>query len=302
MIHDFPDAGISANSAEYLTVSNNVVYNNGWWTTGGTHGISVSQMVSTPAGSGQETIQLTGNLVFGNQSLMISHVFSKGSATLAIDEGNGLHLQDSNKTYTGYALLRDNLLAFNGKAGLGINTMAGVKLLNNDFYLNARTVDTGELRLQSSPMSLAAGNLFQPRMERMTIDDAAKAYTNVGVNATTGTSADGVLYPSVQRLPAVFANADTGDFTAASSVPAGMGVSVSNLDRMKAKISEYGITLVAPNQVIDNDYLASVKKDIFSSWPLSYSNLVLNDPLTGYSYTYAQRCNYPSAPGSATCA
>lgn len=319
VIHDFPDSGISSNSAEYLNVSNNVVYNNAWWSTGGTHGISVSQMISTATGSGQpvdsrscrryppppgvsqQTIRIMGNLVFGNQSLVISHVFSKGKVTLAIDEGNGLHLQNSGNTYSGVTLVANNLMAFNGKAGLGINTMRDVELLNNDFYLNARTVDTGELRMQSSPMFVAAGNLFQPRPERVTIDDGDKVYANVGSNATTGAASDGALYPSIQRLSAVFKAPGEMDFLPATSVPVAMGVPASDLARMTTRMSEYGIQFTAPTQVIDSAYLASMKASIFSTWPAAYNTLQLADPATGFTYVYNQRCHYPAAPGSNVC-
>lgn len=75
----------------------------------------------------------------------------------------------------------------------------------------------------------------------------------------------------------------------------------AELLRTNAKLTEYGIVLAEPTQVVDDAYLASMKAAIFASWPSSYSTRLLNDRATGYSYTYSQRCHYPGAPGSTPC-
>jgi hypothetical protein len=84
-------------------------------------------------------------------------------------------------------------------------------------------------------------------------------------------------------------------------VSAGLGVPATELLRMNAKLTEYGIVLAEPTQVVDDAYLASMKAALFASWPSSYSTLIMNDRATGYSYAYSQRCYYPGAPGSTPC-
>jgi hypothetical protein len=301
IIHDFPGTGISFTAAEFVNVQDNIVFNNAWWTTGGVHGISAASLSSSTGNAGQETVFFTGNLVFSNQSLVISHVFSKGSVSLTIDEGNGLHLQDTGSTYQGIARVSDNLMLFNGKAGLGVNTMNGVIAENNAFYQNARVVDTGELAMQSSTFGSILNNLFQPRSSRITLWDNTKAYTHVSANATTGTTSDGASFPQVLRLAEVFNNPGKGDFSAAAGSSSAMGVSAASLSRMNARISEYGITITAPSQTVDEAYLASMKSAIVTSWPASYSSLILVDKATGYSYSYKQRCYYPSEPQASDC-
>ncbi len=145
VIHDFPGAGIANNGSDMLTIENNVIYNTGWWSTGGVHGVSNSYLTTVAGNEDKEALVMKGNLVFGNQSRVVSHVFSKGNVDLAIDEGNGLHAQNNSETFFGKALVENNLLMFNGKAGFGINTMDAVRVKNNAFYQNAQVVDTGEL-------------------------------------------------------------------------------------------------------------------------------------------------------------
>ncbi len=70
---------------------------------------------------------------------------------------------------------------------------------------------------------------------------------------------------------------------------------------MAGTVAEYSIVVVAPTQVVDDSYLASMKASIVGSSPSSYSNLELLDKDSGYSYTYAKRCYFPGASGSADC-
>lgn len=302
IIHDFPAAGITATEGDHFQIRDNIVYNNAWWSTGGVHGISAATLVTaSDADAEQETLQFTGNLAFANQSLVISHVFSKGYVTLDIDEGNGLHLQNNTATFRGKARVANNVMLFNGKAGLGINTMDRVTVVNNASYRNARVVDTGELALQTTTASSIADNLFQPRPERTTIRDFSKAFANVGRNATTGALGDTTVIAGLTTVSAVFASAGTGDFSAAPGLPADMGVPAADLLRINARLAEYAIHLTEPTQVVDDTYMATMKAAIFASWPASYGTLVLNDRATGYSYTYAQRCHFPGAPGSTPC-
>jgi hypothetical protein len=303
VIHDLPGAGINDTASDYITIEDNVVYNNAWWSTSGVQGVANSGLLATDSSTANlEKIVMRGNLVFGNQSLLISHVFSKGFVALTIDEGNGLHLQNTQKSYRGKALVENNLMLFNGKAGLGLNTIDGVKVRNNSFYQNARVGSgMGELILQSSTVTVVENNLFVPRLDRRTIRDFSNTFTNVLANATQATSLDSNLPASVLRLEKVFQNPEQFDFRAAAGVPAGMGVPSADLERMFAMVKTYGIDVKAPSQIVDAAYLQQMKQRIFNTWPAAQSTLILEDKETGLNYTYAQRCQYPNPPSSTAC-
>jgi hypothetical protein len=302
VIHDFSGAGINDTNSDFMSIENNVVYNNAWWSTSGVQGVANSGLLTTDASTANlEKIVLRGNLVFGNQSLIISHVFSKGFVTLAIDEGNGLHLQNNQKTYQGKALVENNLMLYNGKAGLGLNTIDGVTVRNNSFYQNSRVGDAGELILQLSTASRVENNLFMPRPDRRTIQDPSNAYTNVLANATQASSLDSKLPASVMRLGQVFQNPQTLDFRPATGVPDGMGVPETELNRMFEMVKTYGISVQSPTQVVDTDYLNRMKQLIFSTWVATQNTLTLEDKATGFIYSYAQRCQYPNPPSNTPC-
>lgn len=301
VIHDFPGAGIASKDADWITVQNNIIYNNGWWTTGGVHGVANSNLETTdPTSFNAEKMIIEGNLVFGNQSLIISHVFDKGLVVLEIDEGNGLHLQNDARRFQGKARVENNLVLFNGKGGLGLNTFDNVSLRNNAFFQNARTVNTAELVLQTSTLTTAVNNLFQPRPERRTIKDSYNLYANVGDNATTGTDFDGNAFPSVERLGEVFRAPGALDFRPAEGMLNGMGVPDTHLTRMFAKVNEYGIKVISPTQEVDEAYIDDLRRDIFDSWPASMSTIRLEDKARG-TYTYDQRCHWPGPPRGDVC-
>ena len=297
VIHDFPGPGVGNNGSDMITVENNVIYNNAWWSTAGTHGVSNSYLTTVAGNEGKEALTLTGNLVFGNQSRIISHVFSKGNVDMVIDEGNGLHAQNNSNTFDGKARIENNLLLFNGKAGFGINTMDGVKVRNNAFYQNAQAVNTGELSIQSSASTVVDGNLFHPLSHRKTLKDSAKDYSLLKGNATTyGSDSASVTEAGVLQT-AVFADPANDDFSPAIGIASDMGVPSADLQRMANRVAEYGIEIKKPNlEAIDDAYLCRMQRRIFDDWDnadASLQSITLTDRNDGHkAYTYAERDNF----------
>ena len=144
-IHHFPGGGITNKDGHSHLIKGNAIYHNCWYSISGSHGIANSQ----PKGPADTLYEISENLLFGNQCNVISRVWSKGFATMALDEGNGIHFQNDTGIYRGNLLVRDNLSVFNGKSGLGLNTVKGTEtrintVKNNTFAGNARTCDAGE--------------------------------------------------------------------------------------------------------------------------------------------------------------
>ncbi len=144
-IHHFPGGGITNKDGHSHLIKGSVIYHNCWYSISGSHGIANSQ----PKGPTETLYEISENLVFGNQCNVISRVLSKGFATMALDEGNGIHFQNDTGIYRGNLLIKDNLSMFNGKSGVGLNTVKGNDsrintVKNNTFASNARTCDAGE--------------------------------------------------------------------------------------------------------------------------------------------------------------
>jgi Right handed beta helix region len=307
VVHDFNGAGISNNGGAYITLSDSVIYNNGWWTTAGTHGFANSKPVSDRGNTGAFKITMQRNLLFGNQSSMISHVFDKGLVKLEIDEGNGLHMQNTEEDFFGRFLVEHNLSVLNGKAGLGLNTVDHGVIRNNSFYANAQAVDNAaELTLQDSSADSIAMNLFHALPQRRTIKDSQDSFVGVGSNYAVPSFGSGELPASVLQVAAVFANPSGGDFHAAPGIPPGYGAAPAALAMFAARAAEFGVAPAAAPTVIDENYHLGLRAQIFATWPAPVpgdgipDDLILEDPRSGFCYRYQDRNDYPGPPSSGT--
>lgn len=143
----FPASGLKVTGkSDYITIRHNIIYNNAWWTTGGTGGLvvkNIHQIDNLP----KAKIKIVGNLFFGNESRIISHVFAKGFTSMVIDEGYSFLIQEKDDPskkgaksghYNGKYLVQNNLILFNGK-GLSINKADKVILKHNTLYCNGTT-------------------------------------------------------------------------------------------------------------------------------------------------------------------
>ena len=153
-VHDFPGAGISSKHGYDISIYDNAIYNNCWFSISGSHGIANSE----PKGPSGSSMKIYRNLVFGNQCCVISRVFSKGYVTLALDEGNGIHFQNDEKMYRGGLLIKENISVFNGKAGIGLNRVSTNQLdsaiiKDNLLAGNCITTDSGQLSERESQVS-----------------------------------------------------------------------------------------------------------------------------------------------------
>ena len=60
-VHHCPGSGIRADRVDNVTISNNVVYGNIWWTTSASSAIVFAETL------GDGTCEIRGNVVYGNQ-------------------------------------------------------------------------------------------------------------------------------------------------------------------------------------------------------------------------------------------
>ena len=131
-IYDEPGAGIDTQSADYLQILNNVVYDNAHWSAWGTSGISVGGSVNSDTNPGVHDI-ISGNLVFGNAQL----VPTTGGNT--ITDGEGIILDTNygtgamDPTYVGEFLVENNTVYSNGSSGIE-------SFLTNDAVITGNTV------------------------------------------------------------------------------------------------------------------------------------------------------------------
>lgn len=302
VVHDFTGAGVNNSGSAYLTVTDNVVYNNGWWSDSGVQGVANGKP-GTFDNTDTTSIKIfmERNLVYGNQSSVISRVFSKGLVKLEIDEGNGLHMQNTEGTFVGGFLIKNNLLLYNGKAGVGINVANQGVIENNSFYANSyASSPSGDIVLRQSLSSSIAKNLFHSSQDRRAIHDTKAQYAGVGINYAVPVLEPNKV-PGLVQVPSVFIDPANLDFRPSANVPDGYGVDAAVLAQMKAKRLEYGLTPSTAPTLVNQDYVNDLKLRILRSWPDGVQPaLIFEDPETGYCYAYEDRNDYPNPPSTGT--
>ena len=151
-VHDFPGGGISAIQADYITIENNVVYDNAWYMMYAGSGISILTPFNSDRLTGYKNI-IRSNIVSGNKTT-IPWVNLK-----RLSDGNGIIIDvnqqgylnqdgetpNSEEAYTGRTLVENNVSFNNG--GSGIHSFKGdhVDIINNTAYHNGTVMAYPEI-------------------------------------------------------------------------------------------------------------------------------------------------------------
>lgn len=124
--------GFTGLETDYITLENNRIYGNAWYSRYGCSGATIftHNMVYADATPGYRNI-VSGNVFWDNKGLV------KWLAAGKYSDGNGFILDISAPDYEGRTLIANNLALFNG--GSGIHAFRGrhVDILNNTAYMNA---------------------------------------------------------------------------------------------------------------------------------------------------------------------
>jgi Secretion system C-terminal sorting domain len=154
-IYDCGGAGIGMVHSDYITVRNNLVYDNSWYTLFGTSGISLYQCFNYDNNTSAYRNVIEGNISHHNR-LYVPWVF----APCAIYDGNGIILDDFNNTqnnstsgiYNGKTLVRNNIVYRNGGSGMHSYLCRNVDFINNTAYKNSQSyeVNNGEIFASNS--------------------------------------------------------------------------------------------------------------------------------------------------------
>jgi len=276
IVHHVPAAGIIAQTGSgHVTIENNIVYNSAWWTTKGTHGLSV-QNTNSIDGSTEQNMKIVGNLVFGNESNIFSKVWSNEFSDLLIDEGAGLHVQIKNGNYEGGYLVENNFVLFNGKA-MSINNTDDVDFLNNTLYLNGTT----NASLFAGLRSNNSDNIEISR-NAVVVPEGKMAYsiTN-GTETTDENYLVGADKP--EDLPGgnflvnkIFNDPENLNFSIVDTLPQNVGASTNTWIKLKAMADSYGIEIKPTGWIPDNEAM--------TEW-------IVKNPPSGATIHYDQDCD-----------
>jgi len=168
-IHNVSAGGIAAIEADYITIDNNEVYNNSWYTVYGASGISVFHPWNFDSNTGYRNF-VRNNKSYGNRLYVPWNVGCK------ITDGNGIIIDDflnsqtsstiQGQVYTGRTLVANNVLFNNG--GSGAHAYKGLKtdFVNNTAYLNSQSQGAdnpvGEIYAQQADDINIVNNIMRP--------------------------------------------------------------------------------------------------------------------------------------------
>lgn len=143
-VFDCTASGIACQQVDYITIRNNKIYNNSWYTIFGTSGINCYQFINIDGTTGIHN-HITNNLMYGNELKVPS------ASSCQYFDGNGLILDDFKHTqrnqqkdknidygvYSAYTLIANNISVLNGGSGLHFFKSANCIVINNTVYGNA---------------------------------------------------------------------------------------------------------------------------------------------------------------------
>jgi hypothetical protein len=206
-VHDFAGNGISAIKTDFVTIENNEIYNNAWYTIHGCSGLSIFHSYNTVDNYSDFSMIVRNNVVFNNKTLI------KWIAVKKYSDGNGIIIDDNKNTqikgkpYKGSFLIENNLCYLNGGSGVYIMSSENALFRNNTSYWNstesAKGSGAGELVCYDSNNITWVNNIgwansaYGSKMAAI-VDDGAWG-KNVNINWKNNLSFNGTVgEPSVR--------------------------------------------------------------------------------------------------------
>jgi len=168
-VHHAPASGIRANKADEVYISDNIVYDNIWWTTSAESAI----VFADSAGTG--SMAITSNVVYGNRNFMPFYSASldslPGQTGSAIGhyagwdqdyiiDGSGVYIS-RNQEYEGTFILEGNTAFDNGINGVVVhntnNPSVQVMVKDNIVFSNGKTTKDVESRQEAGGITINSG-------------------------------------------------------------------------------------------------------------------------------------------------
>jgi len=257
VVHDMPGSGISATSGAYAELSDNIVYNCDWWTIAGSKGIGITSAKDDPnnPANGVYKNKIINNLIFNIEQRVMSHVWKKGFATLSIDEGEAFLIQEgqqqnntTSSSYSGRYLIKNNIIAYNGKTGV-INLTKNVDLFNNSYYNNGASTQQAGFRVNTGTNIHIKNNAVESNITGSYIYSVAKNSINAVIfenNFAKGTiSRNSSVIVGITAVTSMFKDPQNFDFGFKnnSNIPSSIGIESNVTNSIKEKVKLYGINV-----------------------------------------------------------
>jgi parallel beta-helix repeat protein len=138
-VHDCGGGGIQVSGGDYITIEDNIVYNNAWYSVYANSGISIYQPHNSDGVTGYKIV-IQRNKSYGNDSKVKWQVgckYSDGNGIIIDDTRNGQNTS-SYGVYLGKILVANNITFNNGGSGIHAYASNNVDIVFNVSYLNGQ--------------------------------------------------------------------------------------------------------------------------------------------------------------------
>jgi parallel beta-helix repeat protein len=158
-------AGISCIQSDYVTIANNIIYNNCWYTVFGASGISFYQSWNYDSNFVDYKMIIKNNTLYGNR-LMVPWI-----GCCCISDGNGIIIDDAKNTqnnspigrYKGKTLVANNICIKNGGSGIHAYESENTDIVNNTTFQNSQSPELeGEIFANTSNNINILNNIMYP--------------------------------------------------------------------------------------------------------------------------------------------
>jgi parallel beta-helix repeat protein len=231
IVRDTPGSGIRSNGSDYVTISNNEVYNCTFYTTAGSGAVTVAETTVIPEGdlyAGTKII-IEKNYVHHNENRMISYAATKDFLHFVIDEGTGIFLTRNSDTYAhGYIQISNNISAYNGASGIVCHKTFRSIIEHNTTYKNGTTNDSaaGGIGINNVDDVIIRNNISYAEPDHWALGTLALPNTNVGIynNLLYNENGSEVIYNNLSTgwtdANPLFTDANNEDYTLSAASPA----------------------------------------------------------------------------------
>jgi len=189
-VYECGGTGIGTGSADYVTIENNLVYNNCWYSKYGNSGISMNESWDYDYNTTDFKMIIRNNIVYGNRLYV---PWRSGTVCQGITDGNGIILDiNRNSNYEGKFLVENNVVYRNGGRGIHVYKSDNATIRNNSTFKNSASpeIAEGEITIITASNIQVYNNIMYAR-------DGERASTLSGF--TNFSANNNISYNSNQR-------------------------------------------------------------------------------------------------------
>jgi len=141
-VYECGGTGIGTGFADYVTIENNLVYNNSWYSRYGNSGISMNESWDYDFNTTDYKMIIRNNVIYGNRLFV---PWRSGTVCQGITDGNGIILDiNRNSGYQGKFLVENNVVYRNGGRGIHVFKSDNATIRNNTTFKNSASPEIGE--------------------------------------------------------------------------------------------------------------------------------------------------------------